>query len=158
MSSPTTLARPLAALIVFVVATCLSSLFARDTRNVEHYQTRIGEQRPLPQPDGSVITLNTDSSIDLRHDGPTIYVQISGGEVHFNMTPSRHGHLVVSVAGVDLLDTGTIFNVRVIEQGARVTVKEGQVTVSIAHVSRVDLHASQQAIIDTHSTVMAIRA
>ena len=149
--------RALALLTGALIIICVPSLFARDTRNVEYYATQIGEQRALRQKDGSVITLNTDSSIDLRYDGPTVYVQISRGEAHFNMAPTGQRRLVVSVAGIEVIDTATIFDVRTTEHGARVTVKEGQVTLAMAHLPDVALHQNQQATIDARSDHLNIR-
>jgi ferric-dicitrate binding protein FerR (iron transport regulator) len=157
MSLPIPLTRPLAALMTPLIAACLSSLFARDSHNVEYYSTQIGEQHPIRESDGSVITLNTDSRIVLRHDGPNLYVEILRGEVHFDIGTHYHGRLVVSAAGLDVVDTGTAFDVRLTDQGVRVTVKEGTVALSLDH-SHLQLNENQQALVDTRPTHLAIRA
>ncbi len=150
--------RAFAAFLAVAVTFTSLSLFVRDTRNVEYYTTQIGEQRPLPLRDGSIITLNTDSTISVRRDGPILYVRLFRGEAHFNMVPGQHRRLIVSVGDrVEVIDTATIFDVRLTDSGAVVTVKEGHVEISIAHLAHVQLIQEHQATIDMGPTTVAVR-
>lgn len=145
----------LAALIFTAVAI---SLFVRDTPGAEHYSTRVGEQFSVHFRDMSVITLNTDSTIEIRRDDPTLAVRILKGEVHFDMAPNSQRHLVVSVGNrIQITDTATIFDVRLIEPaGARVTVKEGNVKVSVLNLTDVKLQENQQTAVTSDETRVAI--
>ena len=149
----------LAALTAVLLVFALGLMFIRDRPKVEYYTTQIGEQRSLPQKDGSVITLNTDSGVEIRRDHSTLHVKISRGEVNFNMIPHRGSRLVVLVAEhIEIRDTATIFAVRVVDHGARVTVKEGQVEISFPDLTQVPLHENQQATIDIGPALLTIRS
>jgi transmembrane sensor len=151
--------RPVAALIAIVVTIATGSLFVRDTRAVQYYSTRVGEQKPLPLKDGSVITLNTDTQINLRRDGSTLYVRLFKGEVHFNMLPNPGRTLIVSVGDrLEIIDTATIFDVRLTETGeAGIIVQEGRVELSAADLAHVELLQNQQAKVTSGPTQLAIR-
>jgi transmembrane sensor len=152
------MASALAALAAVILTFFCVSLFVRDTHNVEYYATGVGEQRSILLPDGSVITLNTDSDMTLRRDGTSLYVALLRGEAHFNMVPGKPRRLVVSVADqVEVIDTATIFDVRLTEHGARITVKEGHVEISVTHLAQVQLIQNQQATLDTGPTSLAVR-
>jgi transmembrane sensor len=151
--------RSLPLLGAFLITAAWVSLFVRDTHNMESYETRVGERLALPQQDGSVITLNTNSSMKMRHDGETLYVQIVRGEVHFNMTWNPYRRLVVSIADrVEVIDIATIFDIRLTDDGARITVKEGHVELSVPHMTHLQLHENQQASIAVGPASLAIHA
>jgi len=151
--------RFLATLTALMLTTASLALFVRDTPGMEYYSTPIGEQLPVHLRDGSVITLNTDTSIKLRRDGSTLSIRILKGEVHFNMLPNPKRHLIVSVGDrIEIVDTATIFDVRVIDPGgARVIVQEGEVKVSIAYLADVQLRANQETTVDSDQDRVAIR-
>jgi transmembrane sensor len=134
-------------------------LFMRDSPDAEYFSTRVGERLPVRIPDGSVITLNTDSRIKLHRDGQTLSVQILKGEVHFNMVPNSQRHLVVSVGErIQITDIATIFDVRLIDpSGARVTVQEGQVKVSVLKLADVQLQENQQTAVTSDEARITIR-
>jgi transmembrane sensor len=157
--SSQTLARTLAVLAAVAITTGSASLFVGDTPAFEYYSTRVGEQRPLPLKDGSIITLNTDSQVKMRHDGQTLYVRILRGEVYFNMLRDPQRRLIVSIGDrLNVIDVATIFDIRLIDsEGARITVQEGQVQLSAAQLADVQLHQNQQAIVDSGPGQLAIR-
>jgi transmembrane sensor len=148
----------LAALMAIVLTTATASLFVQDTRAIQYYLTRVGEQKPLHLKDGSVITLNTDTLINFRRDGSKVYVRLFKGEVHFNMPPNPGRTLIVSVGDrLDVIDTATIFDVRLTETGeARVTVQEGRVELSASYLAHVQLLQNQQAQVISEPTRLAI--
>ncbi|GJM64417.1 FecR family protein [Persicobacter diffluens] len=87
-----------------------------------------GQQSPLPNTisfatnasstakyalnDGSVVTLNANSSIDLLQEGQDYSVTVEG-EVHFDLIPNEARNLTVRFGQFTLRDIGTRFNVRV---------------------------------------------
>lgn len=153
------IARTLAVLAAVAITTGSASLFVRDTPGIEYYATRVGERRPLPLRDGSVITLNTDTQLKIRRDGTILYVRILKGEVHFNMLPNPQRRLIVSVGDrLDVIDIATIFDIRLNDSGgARITVQEGQVELSAAQLADVQLRQNQQAAVDFGPGQLAIR-
>jgi transmembrane sensor len=149
----------LAVLAAVAITTGSASLFVRDTPGIEYYETGVGERWPLPMRDGSVITLNTDTQLKIRRDGTTLFVQILKGEAHFNMRPNPQRRLIVSVGDrLDVIDIATIFDIRLTDSGrARITVQEGQVELSAAHLADVQLRQNQQATVDSGPGQLAIR-
>jgi transmembrane sensor len=154
---------PIPRLLAVVVAVGITastlSLFVHGAPATEHYATAIGGQLPVRLQDGSIITLNTDSSVDIRRDGRTLSVQIFHGEVHFNMAPNPHRHLVVVVGNqFTVRDVGTIFDVRLTDEGkGRITVQKGEVEVSIPRVEGVQLHQNQQAVVKSDLSRLSVR-
>lgn len=150
--------RLVAVLAAFAITASSASLFVRDSLGTQFYVTHIGERKAIRLHDGSVITLNTNSSLKIVHDGQMLSVRIFQGEVHFNMLPDPRRHLVVSVGDqVRVIDTATIFDVRVTnEDRTQVTVQEGQVQLSVTDQADVQLHQNQQATIDSDLSRLSI--
>ena len=96
--------------------------------------TEIGVLRKIPLPDGSVIQLNTDSSVDVRFTAEERRVALIRGEAHFSVTKNRERPFIVSVGGVDVRVVGTVFNVRLRNETVDVLVTEGTVRVGESDV------------------------
>lgn len=146
-------------LVAAVAITTLSgSQFVGDAINIGYVTTGVGDLRSINLPDGSVITLNTDSAIKTRSDGTSLHVDVVRGEVLFAMLPNPMRHLVVSARNLDIFDTATVFDVRLGDDGqVRVTVQEGAVRLSGRHQNQVPLEHNQQAIDDERSGLLELR-
>lgn len=96
----------------------------------QQFQTAIGEQRSILLGDGSRVTLNTASKIevDLRKDRRL--VRLVAGEVLFDVTHDVMRPFKVRVGNVVLSDIGTQFNVDMRPTRTTVTVIEGRVVVN----------------------------
>jgi transmembrane sensor len=93
-------------------------------------RTAVGERRTVTLADRTVITLNTDSALNLRFDTATRTVQLVRGEVmvtsgHDPQAPARP-FLVVTAQGA-LQPVGTRFAVRAQGEATRLEVFEGAV-------------------------------
>jgi transmembrane sensor len=123
------------------------SQFVGDAAKIVYVETRVGELHSLTLRDQSTITLNTDSRIKMRTDGTLLHVEVLRGEVLFAMHPNATRHLVVAAGGLEIVDTATVFDVRLIGDGrVRVTVEEGEVQLSNGRLHRMPLMHNQQAI------------
>jgi transmembrane sensor len=94
------------------------------------YDTAIGEQSTVRLSDGSTVTLNTDSSIEVRYDDAQRGVLLLRGEVYFEVAHDTARPFRV-LAGDRMLEAvGTAFNVR-LDGGSdvRMMVTEGRVRV-----------------------------
>jgi transmembrane sensor len=93
------------------------------------YVTAIGEQRSVLLDDGSRVTLNTASrlEVDLRKDRRL--VRLLEGEALFDVTHDAARPFTVRAANVVLSDVGTQFNVYLRPSRTTVTVVEGRVAV-----------------------------
>jgi transmembrane sensor len=101
-----------------------------------HYRgeavTEIGAQRKFRLPDGSVVSLNTDSAVATVFTPTERRIRLERGEAHFAVARSPDRPFIVEVAGVSVRAVGTAFNVRLDAQAVEVLVTEGRVRVDDA--------------------------
>lgn len=96
----------------------------------QHYRTAIGEQRSVLLADGSVITLNTASRIEVDLQEDRRLIRLLEGEALFNVAPDRSRPFDVVAGNTTLQAVGTQFNVDRRSKITTVTVVEGRVAVS----------------------------
>ena len=95
----------------------------------QEFRTALGEQRSLLLADGSRVTLNTASTIEVNlHDGRR-EVRLLQGEALFDVAHDAARPFVVRAGNALLKDVGTQFNVDMHSNGTTVTVVEGRVVV-----------------------------
>jgi transmembrane sensor len=96
----------------------------------QHYETQIGEQRIVPLSDGSVVTLNADSRIDVRMDTRQRDIVLHG-EAIFKVAHEKARPFLVHADHTTVRAVGTQFNVYARPDGSTtVAVLEGKVEVS----------------------------
>lgn len=105
--------------------------------------TDYGQTRRLTLPDGSLVTLNANSSLSYDdktwESGTDRHVQLNG-EAFFEVTHQRnHARFVVHTGKIDVEVLGTKFNVNARRHLTRVTLKEGRV--------KVDDRADRQSVV-----------
>lgn len=98
----------------------------------ERFETALGEQRSVVLEDGSVVTLNTSSSIDVRLTDGHRLVRLLAGEALFQVAHDAARPFDVSAGGATVRAVGTKFNVDRREASTIVTVVEGKVAVTSA--------------------------
>ena len=91
------------------------------------YQTAIGEQREIQLEDGSRITLNTDTKLDMTFTDNARIAQLQQGEVFFDIAPDPQRPFDVMTDSGQVRVLGTRFAVRRLDADAVVTVVEGRV-------------------------------
>jgi len=113
------------------------------------YATATGEQRRIDLPDGSQLTLNTASAVDIQFDSEARHIRLYQGEIlvetaHDPQTPSRPFFVDTPQGRVQAL--GTRFTVRLDDDYSRVAVLEKTVRIFPGNASEsLDLHQGQQA-------------
>ncbi|MDQ7968898.1 MAG: FecR family protein [Oxalicibacterium faecigallinarum] len=118
-------------------------------------QTAIGEQRQLTLADGTRLTLNTASAVDVRYDGMTRRLILRRGEIMIETArdpaPVARPFIVESEQG-SMRALGTRFIVRQTDQTSRIAVTEGaiEVTPKDNSAARFVVQAGQQADFDRH--------
>jgi transmembrane sensor len=130
-----------------------------DSAAVECFSTDVGKQWTVPLHDGSLIKLNTDTRLCLRHDGANLYATLYHGEALFTMRPPQNSHrrLIVSAGDLDIIDVATIFSVRISDHGAvNVAVEEGAVQLSSANFSQQELRENQLAEVGERGTALPV--
>ena len=93
----------------------------------EHLSTSVGEQRTVQLLDTSVVTINTDSQLDIQFEPDVRSVELLQGEATFRVAhdPARPFRVHTRAGTVQAL--GTQFNVYDRAEGTDVTVLEGLV-------------------------------
>ncbi len=99
------------------------------------YATQVGEQLSVSLADGSVVTLNTRSALEVAYSPRYRDVRMSGGEALFEAAEDAERPFRVFAGGAMIEAVGTRFNVRQRSGEVVVTVLEGAVDVSAEHSS-----------------------
>lgn len=121
------------------------------------YRTATGEQQTLTLPDGTVLTMNTDSAVALRYNARQRRIDLRSGEILISTAADAAGRpFSVKTPNGLLTPLGTRFVVRQMDDGSdatRVTVFEGAVRVEPAARSQAArvVQAGEQAEFDDRS-------
>jgi transmembrane sensor len=95
----------------------------------EPQSTRVGEIRTLKLADGTTVTLDTDSAIDVRMFGDARVVRLTRGRARFDVAHDASRPFRVEAAGRTVTARGTLFDVGFEQEGVRVTLLRGAVEV-----------------------------
>jgi transmembrane sensor len=96
------------------------------------YVTRRGEKLDVTLPDGSAVTLNTDTDLDVVFDGRRRTVEVLRGQAFFNVAKDASRPFVVVAGGKQIVAVGTAFDVRLDKGKVEVQLVEGHVVVENA--------------------------
>jgi transmembrane sensor len=95
----------------------------------EKLETAVGRQSSTQLVDGSVVTLNTDTSVEIRYTRTERAVTLNRGEAIFSVAHNTERPFRVTAGSRVVQAVGTVFNVRREGETVRVTVSEGAVKV-----------------------------
>ena len=95
----------------------------------QSFETAVGQQATVTLPDGSKVTLNTDTVVRTRADKNRRLVYLERGQAFFEVEKDRRHPFVVSAAGKTVTALGTAFDVRVDRGRLKVVLVEGKVRV-----------------------------
>ena len=96
----------------------------------QKYSTALGEQRVIELQDGSVVHLNTQSTIAVRLSGASRDIRLLNGEAMFTVHQDASRPFRVHTLGGLIQAIGTQFNVYRRAEGTTVAVLEGRVRIS----------------------------
>jgi len=133
-----------AAVLVLGVAGLLWWPSGPEAPAVLRYASGVGEIREVSLSDGSVVTLNTGTSLTVRFDEARRVVDLARGQALFEVAADGRD-FVVEAGGRRTRALGTVFDVRTLDSGVTVTLVEGSVSVSGAGEARV-LSAGEQLV------------
>ncbi len=88
--------------------------------------TKIGEHQRVTLADGSLVELNTNTTLRLAADGSMRTVYLDKGEAYFRITHDAAHPFVVIVGDHRIIDVGTAFDVRREPRELSVTLVEGK--------------------------------
>jgi transmembrane sensor len=108
----------------------------RRALNTRSYETRIGETRIVPLDDGSVVTLNTDSKIDVEYTQERRGITLAKGEALFDVAKNKLRPFIVDAGGATVRAVGTSFSVTLLpNRPIQVLVREGEVEINRPEIS-----------------------
>lgn len=120
------------------------------------YETAVGERQDVTLDDGSVVSLNTNSVIEVAYNERRRDVRLLRGQALFRVAHNPARPFVVSAGDRRIVARGTAFDVRVDGDDVKVVLLEGRVEVSPARpsgigrfvpiVSRQDLSPGEQLV------------
>jgi len=96
------------------------------------YHTSVGGLASIDMPDGSVVTLNTDSAIRVELTPQRRQVRLDQGEVFFKVAKDSQRPFVVLAGDKRVTAVGTQFSLRRLDKDIRVLVTEGAVRIEQA--------------------------
>lgn len=96
---------------------------------VPDYSTRRGERLEVALPDGTAVTLNTETDLDVVFDGRYRRVQMLRGQAFFTVAKDPLRPFVVEAGGKQIVAIGTAFDVRLVNERLEVLLVEGRVAV-----------------------------
>ncbi|GHC50333.1 protein FpvR [Alcaligenes pakistanensis] len=112
-----------------------------------NYSSAVGEIRRVTLPDQSVITLNTDTRLQVRYFAHRREIALLRGQALFEVQSDRAQPFDVQAGDTQVRVTGTRFDVLYLPEQTQVTVQSGSVRVRQGAWwwrQQVDLHADQQ--------------
>lgn len=93
------------------------------------FHTAVGQTQTVMLPDGSAVTLDTDTRIRARIDGHERRIELEKGRAFFRVAHDRTRPFRVLAAGRTVTALGTVFEVRADPRHFQVTLLEGRVRV-----------------------------
>lgn len=128
---PRLLTAGLAAMAVLLIAVWNAPFLERpEPAAPTLFSTGVGELKTVTLPDGSRVTLNTSSRIDVRFDTQQRRVLLTRGEALFEVAHDSAWPFLVESGGNVIRAVGTAFNVRLVESGIEVMVTDGIVEIT----------------------------
>jgi len=95
------------------------------------YETAVGEKSTINLPDLSVLTLNTDSIVEVKYTQKNRFLLLKKGELFIDVAHNKQRELVVSAGEKSFVAVGTAFNVSYLEKSKlELIVTEGEVVIA----------------------------
>jgi len=130
-------------------------------RNRSRFSTGKGETKVVALKDGSVVTLNTASEIQVNYSDATRAVELIHGEALFDVAKNKARPFVVAAGDTSVRVVGTSFTVRHLDATpVQVLVREGIVEVfkPLADTAPVRITANDMAVAPADGDVIAASA
>lgn len=100
-----------------------------EPENPTYYATTVGQRSGITLDDGSVITLNTDSRVDVHYSADQRVITLLKGQALFEVAKDPDRPFVVTAGAQRVVALGTTFDVRLNEAAVEVILVEGKVAI-----------------------------
>ncbi|WP_172676710.1 FecR family protein [Marinagarivorans algicola] len=118
-----------ACLLLIVGALSLNYLPAPYEPQLQSFSTAVGETKRITLEDGSTLSLNTDTQIDIRFTAKQRYLKLVKGEALFNVASNPNRPFIVNTGDGRVHAVGTAFNIKKQAHTTAVTITEGVVLI-----------------------------
>jgi transmembrane sensor len=128
-AGPRTLIRAIGAVAASLLLAIVGAMAVLHWSRDSTYETDIGVASSIPMPDGSKVTLNTNSKIRVTVTDTQRRVELEQGEAFFEVFKDEKRPFVVLSGSLRVVAVGTKFAVRLDADQVRVLVSEGRVRI-----------------------------
>ncbi|WNO08037.1 FecR family protein [Teredinibacter sp. KSP-S5-2] len=118
-----------AGLCVLLIGLSVFFHFSFEQTQSKLYQTHVGEQASYTLTDGSRVTLNTNSQLEVSFEQSLRKLSLISGEAYFRVAKDKSRPFQVSLSSGLVTALGTEFSIKVDKHNASVVVTEGTVKV-----------------------------
>ena len=95
-----------------------------------YYSTQLGERKSIELADGSVMTLNTNSRLQVAYIDAERRIKLERGEVFFEVQHNAARPFIVDIGSAEVRVLGTAFNIMRGSESSHITVTSGVVRVT----------------------------
>ena len=115
--------------VLLIVGGLVAQNFVSSTPKVKRYATEIREHREIDLPDGSSLSLGARTSINVRYTDATRLLELRSGEMLATVAHDDSRPFILVTDDMQVIATGTAFNVRNGSEYTTVSVVQGSVRV-----------------------------
>lgn len=117
------------------------------------FQTAVGERSTVQLQDGSEISLDTSSRVEVTYSKARRAIEVDAGRAYFRVAKDATRPFAVNVGGREVVAVGTEFDIRLDERNLIVTLIEGRVDVSASGASASDTSTTRTLLPGERMTV-----
>ena len=140
------------------LAACLCIAFVANewSRWTSDFSSQVGEIKQIALDEGSAMILDSDSAADRQFTADLRRIDLRKGRVHLDVVSDPSRPFIVEAGGLEVNVTGTAFDVQLLDDGLRVAVEHGAVTVgqTDAEAQPAVLSAGQTAVFGGDGTIL----
>lgn len=114
--------------------------------NTERFSSGVGERRTVALSDGSTVLLDASSEVAVRYSRALRELHLRRGRAKFSVAKDARRPFVVHAVDREIVATGTMFSVEIIQKEVRVALYEGHVSVVGPSRVRTSLSAGEELI------------
>jgi transmembrane sensor len=112
-----------------VVIVLLFGILAVRSPSTQHFSSGIGQRRSVPLADGSSVNLDASSEVLVRYSGAERSLQLLRGRAKFQVAKDSRRPFTVRAADREIVATGTMFSVEIVQKEVQVILYQGHVSV-----------------------------
>lgn len=138
------IALPFAAMLILAASWWRSAAPQMESPAAQSFATTAGGYQRVALEDGSVVELNSNTTVRVDYSAQERRVELLRGEAHFTVAKNNQRPFWVTADGITVRAVGTAFDVRVAPQGIEVLVTAGTVQLGRSSAAAATASASSK--------------